>query len=208
MIDGKYYYKASVIHQLLNDPSSSSSKDRLRRVRSISKYADDRPQDIDIEDIIILVDPLVFMIDALVKLGSVKEIKKGEKKVRNIALKDVVINLSELNLEIHGIEMKWLGDFKQSFAVEGKCSSTIQPEIKIEDQKLICVFNKSLTIDIGIQSMASVSTNTAKKNVLCVMACFPCKRRGLMSVGTSFMENDLDHYIHVYFVEKILGKTP
>ena len=43
--------------------------------------------------------------------------------MRNIAsteLKDenVVINLSELNLEIHGSEMKWLGDFKQSYVVE------------------------------------------------------------------------------------------
>ena len=57
----------------------------------------------------------------LVKLGYVNEIKK----VRNIAgteLKgeNVVINLSELNLEIHGSEMKWLGDFKQSYVVEGK----------------------------------------------------------------------------------------
>ena len=105
-MDGKYYYKASVICQLPNDPSSSSSKDRLKRVRGLSIYADDRPQDID-EDIIILGDPLIFIIDALVKLGSVNEINKGEEKVRNIAdteLKDenVVINLSESTLEIHG----------------------------------------------------------------------------------------------------------
>ena len=49
LIDGKYYYKASVICQLLNDPSSSS-KDYLKRVRGLSKYVDDRPQDLDIED--------------------------------------------------------------------------------------------------------------------------------------------------------------
>ena len=48
-------------------------------------------------------------------------------------------------------------------AVEGKCCSTIQPEIRIEDQKSIYMFNKRLIIDIGIQSVASVSASTVNK---------------------------------------------
>ena len=66
LINGKHYYKASVIRQLLNDPSSSSSKDRLKRVQGLSKYMQmvGHKIYIDIEDIIILGDSLVFMIDA------------------------------------------------------------------------------------------------------------------------------------------------
>ena len=76
LIEGKYFYKASVIRQVLNTSSLSASKDRLRRVRGVSKYADDKSADIDVEDMILLGDPLIFIVGSSVKLGSVNDIQR------------------------------------------------------------------------------------------------------------------------------------
>ena len=133
LIEGKYFYKASVIQQVLNTSSSSVSKDRLRRVRGISKYADDKSA--DIEDMTLLGDPLIFTVGSSVKLGSVKDIQKGGKKLKYISgstLQDenVIINLLELDLEDDGADMKWQGNHKDSFKIERKFCNSVQPEIK------------------------------------------------------------------------------
>ena len=78
---------------------------------------------------ILLGDPHIFTVGSSVKLGSVKDIQKGGKKVKNIsgsALQDenVIINLLELDLDDDGADMKWQGNHKDSFKIERKfCNS-------------------------------------------------------------------------------------
>ena len=49
-------------------------------MRNVSKYADDKSADIDIEDMISLGDPLIFTVGSSVKLGSVKDIQRRWKE--------------------------------------------------------------------------------------------------------------------------------
>ena len=179
LIEGKYFYKASVIRQVLNTSSLSASKDRLRRVRGVSKYADDKSVDIDIEDMIILGDRLIFTVGSSVKLGSVKDIQRGGKKVKYIpgsALQDenVIVNLLELDLEDDGAEMKWQGNHKDSFKIERKFCNSVQPEIKIEGDKPIYILNNSLIMDIGIQTQSNVNVCTKSATDIPMKRCFVC----------------------------------
>ena len=68
-IDGKHVYKATAVKSLFS--ANPLSKDRLRRVRGLSKFTDvgeDTPSDLSIDSSVMVGDPLLVNVKGTLEL--------------------------------------------------------------------------------------------------------------------------------------------
>lgn len=136
MIDGKYYYKASVIRQLFN--SNIMSRDRLERVQGMSKYMDETQKVCNLEEVLVTGDPSLVMEKHTI-LCAINVMKVGGKKKKFLDHED-------------GDKLIWDGKcIGSEFDAQGKNCRSFQPELEWIDGKHTHVFSKRLMMDIGVR---------------------------------------------------------
>lgn len=147
VIDGKYFYKASVIRQLFD--SSSASSDRLVRIRSLGNYKDSESS-LALDNLIMLGDPI------LVKrsIAVVKNIKLANKSVKvfdgeklqgaNVLLYVQNIELTMKSMET-GMMYVWTGNFEGPVKkkVLGSECNMIQPSLVTIEGKSCFAFDRN-----------------------------------------------------------------
>ena len=84
-IEGEYFFKASVVRQLFDQ--SSASSDRLKRVQAMGKYMDEGKSDMNLDNIVMLGDPILHKISVAV----IKDIIVAGKKRRFCKVKSFMM---------------------------------------------------------------------------------------------------------------------
>ena len=103
-IDGKLMYKASIVCQLFH--GEGASKDHLRRVQGLSRFAGASESDTDLHDMLIG-DPVVVYGTLIPKICIVQKIKTASKH-------------QESSLDEEGNRLIWTGKYKEaSFKIPG-----------------------------------------------------------------------------------------
>lgn len=101
-MDGEYFFKASIVCQLFD--SASASSDRLKRVRSLSKYNDLSGKDA-LENVVMLGDPI--LVDK--SIAVVKRLTSENKQVKVLnrdKLQDpnVLLDVQFIDLTLQDLE--------------------------------------------------------------------------------------------------------
>ena len=147
--DGKYRFKASMVKSAFD--GTKGSKDRLRRVRGLSRYIDSSEENVDLDDMLLIGDPIVALTSntlccvtkITVALQKVVQIQGSRLEDANVFLKAKPLKVRETDTEL-----EWDGQLEDAeIDVAGKCCSLIQPTIN-ENGKMS--FSRSLVVDLGI----------------------------------------------------------
>ena len=138
-------------------------------MQGLSKtIAGDREKQMDLDDVVLQGDPMLYIQNNTPKLGSVLKISKGGKKVNMLKGEDIqtentLISLKELELTDEGTKLSWSGKHSKSKVVtlSGKNCHTIQPEVDVEDEKAKYVFDKGFIFDLGITMQTSTPSSSS-----------------------------------------------
>ena len=156
LVDGEFFFKASVVRQLFD--SASGSSDRLKRVNSLSKYNDLTGNKDALENVVMLGDPILF--DQ--SIAVVRKLTSANKKVKvldgdklhdpNVLLDVQFIDLTLQDLE-DGVMFVWTGKFKGGIKkkVLGSECNLVQPVLVNYDGKSCFAFDRNFIIDFQIQ---------------------------------------------------------
>ena len=187
-INDVWFHKSTVLKQTF--VGCRVSKDRLRRVQGMSKFVREKENRLDLDDVLIQGDAVLYLQKKTPKLGSVTKIHKAGKKVKmlngvEIHAENVSLFVKELALDDIGTAFEWSGSHSNDseLKVPGKFCHTFQPELNVKEDKVTYSFDKSLMFDLaqylGISvpgSQPSTST-TATSNDPALKQCFLCSSR-------------------------------
>ena len=147
LIEGRYFYKASVIRQLFN--SSSASRDCLNRVQGMSKYLDSEDKVRSIEDVFFVGAPILTL-RPTPEVAAIRKIKVGGKKRKflngdELQNENTALKLQKIDLKEDGDKLFWMGGFRNNkFEEEGRHCRSFQPKVETAaDGKTFHVFSKS-----------------------------------------------------------------
>lgn len=115
-INGTFFHKSTILKQTFI--GTKVSKDRLRRVRGMSKYTSPKANDnLNLDDILLQGDAVLFLDPKNIpKLGAVVHMKKAGRKVKllkgdEIKSDNVYLTLRQLALEDTGENYQWSGSY-------------------------------------------------------------------------------------------------
>ena len=172
-VDGTYFHKSTVLKQTF--VGTTVSKDRLRRVQGLSKQPTTGKSKYDLDDILLLGDPVIYIMKKVPKLGSVTKIQKAGRAVKMISgvdihAENVSLFVKELDVTDNGTDFEWNGSHAANPAIKvpGKTCHNFQPEVRMEETKTTYLFNKSMMFDVsqflgnlpGASSQPSASKST------------------------------------------------
>ena len=145
-----------------------ASQDRLRRVQGLSKTLTETDRHVDLDDVIMRGDPLLFVKNNIPKLGSIVSISKGGKKVsmlkgEDIQRENVLFIVKQLQLDDNGSMLIWSGQHANDTTVQvsGKDCHTIQPGVQIHEQSTVYTFDKGLVFDLGISMQSDIPSSSS-----------------------------------------------
>ena len=104
-VDGSWFHKSTILKQTF--VGTKVSKDRLRRVQGMSKYVNKKETSLNLDDILLLGDAVLYLEKNVPKLGSVESMKKGGRKVKmlkgdELHSENVFLSVKELEFEDDG----------------------------------------------------------------------------------------------------------
>ena len=211
-VDGKLMYKASIVRQLFT--GEGASKDRLRRVQGLSRFAGASESNTDLHDMLLVGDPVVVYGQLVPQICIVQKILVGNKQHKSI--EGVNMDKPTTSFAVHesafdaqGDKLIWTGQFKgQPFKIEGSKCQSIKPDLLEEGLEGKYFFDKQLIIDLGVQftiqpnptnvpsSSSSRQTVQKQKENANHKKCFKCKKSVLLEkmrghVGRHILKGDL-----------------
>ena len=198
-VEGSYVYKASVVKSLFS--SNPLSRDRLRRVRGMTKFTDEGDTNsLAIETSVMAGDPMLVNVKGTLRLSKILEVRKANRKVKLITAEEindhnVTLDVIILKLETSGENYVWTGNFVgDKFRAKGVDCYAIQPTLEDVDGKIQFSFDKQFILDLNVgitleaqsttpssssSSSSAVavpaSTSTSKSQKTSV-ECFTCKK--------------------------------
>ncbi|XP_066914918.1 uncharacterized protein [Clytia hemisphaerica] len=153
-IDGSRVYKATIVKSLFS--SNPLSKDRLRKVRGMTKFTEDGQEASEaIETSIMPGDPILFNVKGTLKIVKISVLKKATRKVKMVSCGDI----SNENVYVKGAEMGldkdadcyiWNGSLGEMIETTGPYCYAIQPDLKTIKGKLMFTFDKQLILDLNV----------------------------------------------------------
>lgn len=212
-VDGKLMYKASIIRQLFT--GEGASKDRLRRVQGLSRFAGTSDSDSDLHDMLLVGDPIVVYGLLIPQICITKKILVGNKEQKsiegpNITKSTTCFLVHESILDDKVGKLVWTGRFKgEPFKVLGNKCQSIKPDLLEDGVEGKYFFDKQLIIDLGVQftiqsnpnNVPNASTSrkveeTQKQKVI-KKKCFICKKffnkeKMREHVGGHILRGDVD----------------
>lgn len=192
-VDGAFVYKATVVKNIFC--SNPLSRDRLRRIRGMTKFTDSDKTSEAIDSSLMAGDPILVNVKGKLQISKIEVIKRANRKVKFLSVEDldnqnVQIEACFMKMETIGDQYVWDGSFiGEKLSVLGSCCFAIKPSIKEINGKLTFCFDKQFILDLNVSvtleserlshSLASTSNQqssakTAKKHLL---DCFICKKK-------------------------------
>ena len=158
MVDNGYIYKASIVKSLFS--SNPLSRDRLRKVRGLTKFTDDSTGNSDgqqaIESSLMVGDPLLVKVKDRLKIAKIEAIRVANRKVKTIEVDglskpNVMMDVKLLKVEENDGHFIWLGEFVgDSFRSSGTSCYAIQPELKEINGRDRFAFDKQFILDYDV----------------------------------------------------------
>ena len=170
-VDGTPVYKASIVKSLFS--SEPLSRDRLRKVRGMTKYTETSSPSESIETAIMPGDPILINIKGELKIAKITLVKKANRKVKFISCEDINSPDSP-NILIEGNYMLmdcidnmyvWNGSIGEKVSAIGTSCYAIQPTLKEIDGKLLFTFDKQFILDLNVQ----LTTQTTRKGKILII---------------------------------------
>ena len=158
-VDGSYMYKATIVKSLFS--SNPLSKDRLRRVRGLTKYTENGNTNTEnlstsIDSVLMVGDPLLIRVKDKLQLCKIDLMKEANRKVKILQ----VGNLNKPNVTIHATILKvndvgdsyiWEGELiGDAFQSSGVNCMAIQPDLKDMSGEIRFAFDKQLILDYEV----------------------------------------------------------
>ena len=193
LIDGQYYFKASVVRQLFD--SSSGSSDRLKRVQSLGKYNDvSGKTSMALDNIVMIGDPVlvdrtIATIKSITLANKPVKVLDGEKlQDANVSLSIQHIELSMQSLDV-GVMYVWTGKMKGPVKkkVPGSKCNLIQPTLVTVEGKSCFAFDRNFVIDFQVQidiqaASAEEPARKKPKSIQTASAGEPARKNPISSV--------------------------
>ena len=105
-IDGKCVFKASILKAVSNE--TPLLKDRLRKVRGLSKFCSEVGASVDADDIVSIGDPLVMCQSNILKMVNIISLKDDDLSVPHLCCAD--LERLSTRVEVQELEMVGVGD--------------------------------------------------------------------------------------------------
>ena len=190
---GEKIYKTTCLKKIFK--SEPLSKDRLKRIRGMSSYADSMAAvtfgNVD-DSMLVVGDPLVYNKKGSYVLANIFQIKVGNKKVKSIDLSSTDLSSSEntefilkdiSTEEING-KIYWSGQYLSTEkSVDARQCLPIHPQVELDPPLGMSkfFFDAQLIRDIGVDFLLShnenpPSTNVSQPEKSCLeRKCFHCR---------------------------------
>ena len=153
-IDGSYVFKATIVKSLFS--SDPMSKDRLRRVRGLTKFTDDCPRTMA-DKFLMIGDPLLAKDKGKILLTKISSINQGGRKVKSVGIdnmNDENVSFTVREISVHEVDdyFTWKGQLKDTeITVPGSGCYAVSPDLKEIDGKMLFAFDKQLISDLGVK---------------------------------------------------------
>ena len=168
-IENSYVYKATVVKGLFS--SNQLSKDRLRRVRGLSKNVDSENigENVSFDSSVMPGDPILVMANGELQICQIKCIRKASKKMKIINVEEM--KNDNVSFEVIIMKMKsyresyiWTNDFiGNSFITAGSNVYAVQPSLTDIEGKLIYTFDKQFILELNLGN-ASVAIDQSEQD--------------------------------------------
>ena len=155
LIEGEYFFKASVVRQTFD--SSSGSNDRLKRVKGMSKYKDDKENEsLHLDNVAMIGDPLLVR----KTIAIIIDMKYCNKKLtvldgEKLRQDNVILTVRPIELTVHNEHFVWTGEFKggKRMKVAGSECNMLEPDLLTIDGKSCFAFDRSFIADMQTQEL-------------------------------------------------------
>ena len=185
-IEGNLIYKATYLKNCFS--SNPLSRDRLRRVRGLTRYEESGSENNLDDNSLMIGDPLVVKTKGNAKICVILNIKKANQNEKTIELNEInnfntLFSVQELKLESIEDNFVWMEEkIEEPFNVLGIDCCAIQPQLKEVNGKLCYTFRKDLITELAVSvhdtnahsSSSSETSSVLISNVLKV-SCITCK---------------------------------
>ena len=196
LVDGSYVYKATIVKSLFS--SSPLSRDRLRKVRGMTKYTDEgNDSSLAIETSLMVGDPLLISVKEKLQLFKIEAIRVANRKVKSLEVNDlnkanVFIDAKRLKVEEKDGYYIWLGEFiGEKLRTAGTHCHAIQPELKEIEGRDRFAFDKQFILDYDVALTVRNETtqsrvphphpqaaqSTSSKKAANLVKCHKCKKQ-------------------------------
>lgn len=171
-IEGKYVYKATLVKSLFS--SNPMSKDRLRRVQGMTKLERNQDDDLRVEDIIMIGDPILMRRNGKLTVAKVSNLVVAGRKTKCVKVdqlnsQNVAVEAQQLKVTESSTHYKWTGELLSQEKLRGKDCFAIKPDIvEEEDGNLTFAFDKQLILDMNVtltlQQDSVAQSSSSKKS--------------------------------------------
>ena len=153
-IDNKYVYKATVVKSIFS--SQPLSRDRLRRVRGMTKYTESTAEgEHSIETSVLAGDPIMIEVKGILRIAQIQLLKRANRKVKLIQAEDihnenVYVEATLMKMELHDNVYYWSGGYGAKVTALGTACHAIQPSLMEIEGKMRFTFDKQFIIDFNV----------------------------------------------------------
>ena len=202
-IDNKEVYKSTVLKQIYS--SEPLSKDRLKRVRGLSKTpgnADSVEGLEHLDSFIYCGDPVVAKIQNRCVISNIVKIKLANKIEKKYHIEEqncpnLILDIHELNLRDHENKLLWGGKYSGSIiTIKGEFCVPLKPNINLNPLEGMSVFefNKNDLMSIGAALPETPDDSDSHQYSKCKLCNKSIKTREMRShVGAHILSDNLQY---------------